>query len=111
MTLEQTLQNEIEESKRWLERPIDSTIYRRDLAKRIELVSWVVDNMKDPNNQVCNLIQSRMNEITLKINQTHTIFEADKLHSELNILEWIYYVVCKVENQSESNGGSGDDDE
>jgi len=39
--------NKIEESnkllERLLERPIDSTIYRRDLAKRIELVSWVVD--------------------------------------------------------------------
>jgi len=95
MTLEQTLQNEIEESKELHERPIDSTIYRRDLAKRIELVSWVVDSMKDPSNHVCNLIESRMNEITLKINQTRTILEADKLYSELNILEWIYYVVCK----------------
>lgn len=99
MTLEQTLQNEIEEPKELFERPIDSTIYRRDLAKRIELVSWVVDNMKDPNNQICDLIESRMNEITLKINQTRTILEADELHSELNILEWIYYVVCKAGNQ------------
>lgn len=99
MTLEQTLQNEIEESKELHERPIDSTIYRRDLAKRIELVSWVVDSMKDPSNHVCNLIESRMNEITLKINQTRTILEADKLYSELNILEWIYYVVCKAGNQ------------
>jgi hypothetical protein len=111
MSIEQTLQNEIEESKRWLEGPIDDTIYRRDLGKRIELINWVLENMKNPDNQVCNLIKSKMNEITLKINQTHTIFEADKLHCELNILEWIYYVVCKVENQSESNGGSGDDDE
>lgn len=99
MTLEQTLQNEIEESKELHERPIDSTIYRHDLAKRIELVSWVVDSMKDPSNHVCNLIESRMNEITLKINQTRTILEADKLYSELNILEWIYYVVCKAGNQ------------
>jgi hypothetical protein len=67
--------------------------------------------MKNPDIQICNLIESKMNEIILTINQTHTIFEADKLHCELNILEWIYYVVCKVENQSESNGGSGDDDE
>jgi hypothetical protein len=39
--------NKIEESnkllERLLERPIDCTIYRRDLAKRIELVCWVVD--------------------------------------------------------------------
>lgn len=100
MTLEQTLQDEIEGSKKSLERSIDNTIYRRDIAKRIELVSWVADSMKDPNNQVCNLIESRRNEITLKINQTSTIFEADKLYSELNILEWIYYIVCKAESDS-----------
>ena len=100
MILEQTLQEDIEGSKKSLERSIDNTIYRRDLAKRIELVSWVADSMKDPNNQVCNLIESRRNEITLKINQTSTIFEADKLYSELNILEWIYYIVCKAESDS-----------
>jgi hypothetical protein len=69
MTLEQTLQNVIEESKKLLE-------HRRDLAKRIGLVSWVVDNTKDPNSQICDLIESRMNEITLKINQTNSIFES-----------------------------------
>ena len=99
MTLEQTLESEIEESNKLLERPVDSTIYRRDLAKRIELVSWVADNMKDPNNQVCNLIETRMKEITLKINQTDTIFEADKLYSELNIFGWMCYVVCKAGNK------------
>jgi len=99
MKLEQTLQDEFEEPKELLERTIDSTIYRRDLAIRLELVSWVADNIKDPDNQVSNLIESRMNEITLKINQTRTIFEADKLHSELNILEWMYNVVCKTGNQ------------
>jgi hypothetical protein len=54
MSIEQTLQNEIEESKRWLEGPIDDTIYRRDLGKRIELINWVLENMKNPDNQVCN---------------------------------------------------------
>ena len=55
--------------------------------------------MKDPNNQACNLIETRMKEITLKINQTDTIFEADKLYSELNIFGWMYYVVCKAGNK------------
>jgi hypothetical protein len=46
--------------------------------------------------QICDLIESRMNEIILTINQTHTILEADKLHCELNILElnildWILF--------------------
>lgn len=52
--------------------------------------------------QVYNLIESRMNEIKLKINQTSTIFDADKLYSELDILEWIYYVVSKAEPDSVS---------
>jgi glutathionyl-hydroquinone reductase len=42
MTLEQTLQNEIEKSKELLYRPIDNTIYRHGLAKRIAFVSCVV---------------------------------------------------------------------
>jgi len=28
-------------------------------------------------------------------NQTDSIFEADKLHSEVRILDWILYQVCK----------------
>ena len=38
-----------------------------------------------------------MNEIVLKINQTHSIFESDILHSELRILDWILYQVCSNE--------------
>jgi len=38
-----------------------------------------------------------MNEIVLKINQTHSIFESDILHSELRILDWILYRVCSNE--------------
>jgi hypothetical protein len=53
--------------------------------------------MKKPDIQICDLIESQMNEIILKINQTHEIFEADKLHSELRILDWILYQVCKNE--------------
>jgi hypothetical protein len=85
MSIEQRLQKEIQESNKLLERPIDSTIYRRDLAKRIELVSWVLENMNDRNNQVCNIIETRMNEIIDKINKTNSIFEADPLDSELRI--------------------------
>ena len=36
-----------------------------------------------------------MNVVILEINQAHDIFEADKLHSELRILDWIFYEVCK----------------
>jgi hypothetical protein len=97
MSIQQALQKEIEESKRALNGPIDDTIYKRDHSKRIELINWVLEIMKDPNIQICDLIESKMNEIILKINQTHDIFEADKLHSELRILDWILYQVCSNE--------------
>jgi hypothetical protein len=102
MSIQQTLQKEIEESKRALNGPIDDTIYKRDHSKRIELINWVLEIMKDPNIQICDLIESKMNEIILKINQTHDIFEADKLHSELRILDWILYQVCSNEIKNTS---------
>lgn len=68
------------------------------LPKRIELINWVPENMKNPKNEICNLIESRMNNVVLTINQTHDILEADKLHSELRILDWIFYQVCYFPN-------------
>lgn len=91
MNAQQTLQKEIEESKTWLNR--EST-YKGDLKRRIELINWVLENIKNPDIQICILIESRMNEIILAINKTYSIFESDKLHSELRILEWIFYQVC-----------------
>ena len=49
--------------------------------------------MKNPHIAICEVIESKMNEIVLKINQTHSIIMADKLHSELRILDWILYQV------------------
>jgi hypothetical protein len=49
MTLEQTLQNQIEESEKLLNRSIDDTIYRSDLEKRIGLINWVLKNIKNRN--------------------------------------------------------------
>jgi hypothetical protein len=94
MSLEQTLQTEINESKKWLDRENEETTYKRDLEKRIELINWVLENMKNPKVQICNLIENKMNEIIPKVNQTSSIIEADKLHSELRILDWILYQVC-----------------
>jgi len=34
------LQNEIEDSNRWLDRETDESTYKRDLQKRIELINW-----------------------------------------------------------------------
>jgi len=94
MTLEQILQQEIKDTKTWLSREKEESTYRRDLEKRIELINWVLENMKNPDIQICSLIKSKINEIILTINQTYSIFESDKLHSELRILDWISYQVC-----------------
>jgi hypothetical protein len=47
--------------------------------------------MKNPNIEICNFIENKMNEIIEIVNQTYSIIEADKLHSELRILDWILY--------------------
>jgi hypothetical protein len=68
MTVEQTLLRDIEESQKALNGPNDDTIYRRDHSKRIELINWVLDNMKNPDIQICAVIESKMNEIIDEIN-------------------------------------------
>jgi hypothetical protein len=93
MRIQQTLLQKIEESKKWFNPEKDDSTYKRDLAKRIELINSVLENMKNTDIQICNRIESGMNEIILKINQTHSIVEADKLHSEVRILNWILYQV------------------
>ena len=94
MNLENVLKNELEESKLWLSREREKSTYKRDLTKRIELLSWVLEDLKNPDIQICNILESKMKEIILKINQTHSITQSDKLHSELRILNWIQYQVC-----------------
>jgi len=94
MTVERIFQKEIEESRTWLDRETEGTAYKRDLQKRIELLNWTLENMKNPNIYICALIESKMNEIIETINKTYSILEADKLHSELRILDWILYQVC-----------------
>ena len=95
MGIEQILQSEIQESQKALVGPIDDRIYRRDHSKRIELINWVLENMKTPD--ISEIIELKMNEIIDKINKTHDIFEADPLDSELRILDWILYQVCNNE--------------
>jgi hypothetical protein len=43
MSAKQILLNEIEDSKRWLDRETDESTYKRDLYKRIELINWVLE--------------------------------------------------------------------
>jgi hypothetical protein len=61
MTVEQILQKEIEVSRTWLDRETQESTYKRDLQKRIELLNWVLENMKNSNVQICALIESKMN--------------------------------------------------
>jgi hypothetical protein len=78
---------QIEESKRWLDIEKDDPTYKRDLQKRIELINWVLENMNNPDIPICDLIESKMNEIIEKVNKMGSAIEADPLHSELRILE------------------------
>jgi hypothetical protein len=94
VTLDQILQQEIRDSEVCLSREKDESTYKRDLKKRIELINWDLQNMKNPNVEICSLIESRMNETIQEINKSDSIFDTDKLHSELRILDWIFYQVC-----------------
>ena len=89
MTIEQTLLQEIEESKRWFNLEKDESTYKRELVKRIELINWVLENMKNPEINICELIEFKMNEIIDKVNEMDSAIEADPLHRDLRILDWI----------------------
>jgi hypothetical protein len=94
MSIQQALQNKIEDSKRWIECAQEDSTYKRELIKRIELLNWVLENMKNSDKNICEIIETRMNEIIDKINQMDSSIEADPLHSELRILDWIFFQVC-----------------
>ena len=95
--VQRTLLNEIEESQRWLDVQKGENTYRRDLAKRIELINWVLENMKNHVNNICAVIEKRINEIIDEINKKDSIIEAGPLDSEVRMLDWILYVVCSNE--------------
>ena len=93
MSLVRVLQQEIKDSELSLPRTYEESVYKRDLKKRIELINWVLQNMKNPNVEICSLIESRMSETIQEINKTHSIFDSDKLHSELRILDSKQYAI------------------
>ena len=97
MTIQQTLQDEILESKRWIDTA--EGVYKRDLIKRIELMIWVLENTKNEGTDICKIIESRMDDILTKIKKTDSIFELDPLDSEIRILNWILYQVCSNERK------------
>jgi len=55
--------------------------------------------MNNPDIPICEIIESKMNEIIDKINQLDDAIEADPLHSELRILDWILFRVCSNETK------------
>jgi hypothetical protein len=99
MSIQKTLQKEVKESKRWLVLEKDDSAYKRDLQKKIELINWGLENMKNPDIRICHTIESRISDIIMAINKTYSLFEADRLHSELKILNWIFYPVCSSKDK------------
>jgi hypothetical protein len=97
MTIQQALQREIEDSKRWIDIEKDDSTYKRDLHKRIELINWVLEKMNNPDISICEVIESKMSEIIDKIKQIDSAIEADPLHCELRILDWILFKVWSNE--------------
>jgi predicted HNH restriction endonuclease len=93
LSLEQLLQDEIKESQRWIDTA--EGVYKRDLTKRVELINWVLNNIKNPN--ICAIIESRMKEIIEKVTKKKNLIERDPLDSELMILDWILYQVYSNE--------------
>jgi hypothetical protein len=69
MTVEQTLLQEMEETVTSLAREREECIYKRDLKKRIELINWVLAEMKKPDVQICALIETKINGLIDEINK------------------------------------------
>lgn len=65
MRIEQLLQNEINDSQRWIEVEKDESAYKRDLLKRVELINWVLENMKNSETDICSIIGTRRRELTI----------------------------------------------
>ena len=94
MKIEQILEKDLEESKLSLSREREESTYKRDLIKRIELLSWSIRNMKKSNSQICDILELRMKKTILKINQTHSMIQSDKLHSELRVMNLMLYQIA-----------------
>ena len=97
MSIQQALQNEIHDSKRWIECTQEDSTYKRDLNKRIELINWAIEKMNDSDIPICELIEAKMNIIIARINQIDDAIEADPWHSDLRILDWILFQVSSNE--------------
>jgi len=97
MSIQQTLEDEIKDAQKWLRVEKEESTYRRDLRKRIELINWVLENMKNPDIQICALIENKMNKLIDEIYKKDSIIEQDPLDSKVRILDWILNIVCSNE--------------
>lgn len=59
MTVDHVLQQEIKDTEVWLSREKDEYTYKRDLKKRIELISWIIENMKNRDVEIVVLLNPR----------------------------------------------------
>ncbi len=73
MNVQLTLLNEIQVAKKWLAVQKEENMYRTDLGKRIELINWVLENMKNPDVHICALIEIRINQLIDQINEKDSI--------------------------------------
>lgn len=89
MDVKQKSLDEVQQSKKLFDRTKEESVYKIDLAKRIELINLVLENMKDPDIDICAFIESKTNELI-----DDSIIESDPLDSEIRILDWILYIVC-----------------
>ena len=95
MSVQETLQKDLEEARKWM--PNAEGVYKRDLRKRIELINWVLEEMKNQDIFICEVIESKMNELIDEINKKDSIIEQDPLDSEVIILDWILCIICSNE--------------
>ena len=95
MTVQETLQEEIKDAQKWLKAQKEESTYRRDLRKRIELINWVLEEMKNQDIFICEVIENKMNELIDEINKKDSIIESDPLDSEVRILDRVLLHVFK----------------
>jgi hypothetical protein len=57
MIIEQILMNEIKDAKRWIEVEKDESTYKRNLKKRVQLINWVLENMKNSDTDICSVLR------------------------------------------------------
>lgn len=93
MDIEPRVQSEAEDSKtRYTGENDDSN--NQYSTKRINLINRVLENIRNSDTKICDLVEAKMKETIISINRTYSITEAERLHNELRILDWIFFKVC-----------------